>query len=423
MKKRKHIVIIGGGFGGLNTAIKLSKQNVKITLIDKRNFHLFQPLLYQVASGALSAADISFPLRAIFKNKKNVNIIKGYVKSTDFKQKKIYVENFEINYDYLIIATGTETHYYGNDNWKEYASGLKTIEDATSIRNKVLSLFEKADLEADIAKKSELLTFAIIGGGPAGIEMAGAIGELAKHTLNCDFRNINPSQSQIILIEGGNRILSMYPEVLSAKAEDNLKELGVKVLTNHYVKNVNDNNIELEFNKSQLNINTGIIIWTAGVKPTSFSNTIVENNNLETDKAGKIIVNQNCSISNNPEVFVIGDLANFKESNGSLLPGVAPVAIQQGKYVAKFITNEILGKKNKSFKYLDKGTLSVIGRKAAVAFRGNIQFSGLFAWIVWIFVHLLYLVGFENRILVSIQWAFNYFTFNRSARLIANTPK
>jgi NADH:quinone reductase (non-electrogenic) len=421
MKKKKHIVIVGGGFGGLNAAIRLSKSNVQVTLIDKRNFHLFQPLLYQVASGALSPADISFPLRAIFKNKKNVNIIQGNVTDIDYAKKNLLLEDKEIKYDFLIIATGTKNHYYGNDTWKPHACGLKTLEDATKIRNKILSAFERAEIETDKDKKDELLTFVIIGGGPSGIEMAGAIGELAKHTLHCDFRNIDPANSKIILIEGGNRILPMYPESLSAKAEKNLKDLGVKILTNNLVNNIGENVIELKTHKGQSSISTKTIIWAAGVKAESLSKSLSKKDKFEIDNSERIIVNQYCSIPNNPSVFVIGDIANFKDDKNSLLPGVAPVAIQQGKYVAKFILNNISGKENRPFKYFDKGTLSVIGRKAAVAFRGNIKLSGLFAWLIWLFVHLLYLVGFENRILVATQWAFNYFTFNRSARLIANS--
>lgn len=420
MNKKKHIVIIGGGFGGLNAAIRLSKANVKVTLIDKRNFHLFQPLLYQVASGALSPADIAFPLRAIFKNKSNVNIIQGTITDINFNGKNLLLEDKEIKYDFLIIATGTKSHYYGNDNWEPHASGLKTLEDATKIRNKILSAFEMAEIETNKEKKDELLTFVIIGGGPSGIEMAGAIGELAKHTLHCDFRNINSANSKIILIEGGNRILPMYPESLSAKAEKNLENLGVKVLTNHLVNNISDNVIELKSSAGQSKIIASTIIWAAGVNAQSLSKTLSEKNKFELDNLERIIVDKYCAIPNNPNIFVIGDLANFKDDKNAILPGVAPVAIQQGKYVAKFILNQINGKDNKPFKYFDKGTLSVIGRKAAVAFRGNIKISGLFAWLIWLFVHLLYLVGFENRILVATQWAFNYFTFNRSARLIAN---
>lgn len=423
MNKQKHVAIIGGGFGGLNTAIKLSRANVKVTLIDKRNFHLFQPLLYQVASGALSPADIAFPIRAIFEKNKNISIVLGSVKNIDFKQKKIIADDTEISYDYLVIATGTQSHYYGNNSWEQYTLGLKSIEDATSIRNKILSAFEMAELETNIERKKELLTFVIIGGGPAGIEMAGAIGELAKHTLHCDFRNIKPSHSQIILIEGGSRILPMYPESLSESADKSLTKLGIKILKNHYVTNINKDLVELKSKNEQFKISAKTIIWAAGVKAESLSKNVAEKNDLEIDKADRIIVNHNCTIPNYPEVFAIGDIAHFKDGEGSILPGVAPVAVQQGKYIAKYILNDIIGKTNKSFSYLDKGNLAVIGRKSAVAFRGNIKFSGFFAWLVWLFVHLLYLVGFENRVLVATQWAFNYFTFNRSARLIANGTK
>lgn len=419
----KNVVIIGGGFAGLNAAISLSKSPVNITLIDKRNFHLFQPLLYQVASGALSPADISFPLRAIFKNKNNVRIIQQKVTDVNISKKIVITENNKFSYDYLILATGAQTHYFGKTEWSKITYGLKYIEDATSIRNQILTSYESAEIEADPIKKSKLLTFAIIGGGPAGVEMAGAIAELANNTLHCDFRNIDPKNSKILLIEGGKRILPAYPEELSKKAEESLKGLGVKILTNHFVKNINDDDIELLNNDQLKTISAKTKIWTAGVKAETFISSFAKNNNLETDKGGRVLVNQYCKTENINNIFVIGDIANFKDGKGISLPGIAPVAMQQGKYVAKYIVNEINNKNNIPFKYFDKGNLAVIGRKAAVGFRNKIKLSGFIAWLTWLFVHLLYLVGFENRVLVAVQWAFNYFTFNRSARLIANKTK
>lgn len=414
------VVIIGGGFAGLNSAIKLAKENIKITLIDKRNFHLFQPLLYQVASGGLSPADISYPLRAIFKNMSNVQIINAEVQNVNFDKHSVFTEIGEIKYNYLIIATGSKTHYYGKDEWSNYAYGLKSIEDATEIRNLILSSFEKAENEIDKEKKQEYLTFTVVGGGPAGVELSGAIAELARMTLHCDFRNIDTKEIKILLIEGSDRLLPNYPENLSSKAKNDLEKLGVKIILNGLVKNISKNRVEIQLANHNEIINANSIIWTAGVKANSLAEKISQENHIKTDKSGRIIVNEFCEIENHKNVFVIGDLANFMVGN-SPLPGIAPVAIQQGKYVARRIINFINNfSDEKTFKYFDKGNLAVIGRKAAVAFRNNISISGIFAWLIWLFVHILYLIGFQNRLLVSIQWAFNYFTAKKSARLITN---
>lgn len=422
-KARKSIIIIGGGFAGLNAALKLQKYNFNIILFDRRNFHLFQPLLYQVASGGLSPADIAFPLRAIFKNKKNISIIQSEITNIDLVNNKVTANSTDYIYDYLIIAAGAKNHYFGKNDWADYTIGLKSIEDATSIRNLILSSFEKAEIETDTDRKKALLTFAIIGGGPAGVELAGAIAELAKHTLHCDFRNIDPSTAKILLIEGGNRILPPYPENLSIKAAKSLEKLGVKILVNNFVTKIDEGTINLSSGENHSQIKANSIIWAAGVHAESLTDILYKNFNINLDKAGRIIVNEYCQIPQFKNVFAIGDISNFKDEKGLNLPGVAPVAMQQGKYVAKFIYNLTINKENKKFKYFDKGNLAVIGRKAAVAFRGNLKFSGTFAWLVWLFVHLLYLIGFENRFLVASQWAFNYFTLNRSARLIANNSK
>ena len=423
IKQAKNIIIIGGGFAGLNAALKLQKYNFNITLFDRRNFHLFQPLLYQVASGGLSPADIAFPLRAIFKNKKNISIIQSEITNIDLLKNKVTAKSTDYSYDYLIIAAGAKSHYFGKNEWANYTIGLKSIEDATSIRNLILSSFEKAEIEIDPDKKKALLTFAIIGGGPAGVELAGAIAELANHTLQYDFRNIDPSTAKILLIEGSNRILPPYPENLSNKATKDLEKLGVKIMVNNFVSKIEKSIIFLTSGDKLSEIKANSIIWAAGVRAELLSDILSQNFSINLDKAGRIIVNEYCQIPQFKNVFAIGDISNFKDEKGLNLPGVAPVAMQQGKYVAKFIYNHFINKENKKFKYFDKGNLAVIGRKAAVAFRGNLKFSGTFAWLVWLFVHLLYLVGFENRFLVASQWAFNYFTLNRSARLIANNSK
>lgn len=423
IKQAKNIIIIGGGFAGLNAALKLQKHNFNITLFDRRNFHLFQPLLYQVASGGLSPADIAFPLRAIFKYKKNISIIQSEITNIDLLKNKVSANSTDYSYDYLIIAAGAKSHYFGKNEWANYTIGLKSIEDATSIRNLILSSFEKAEIENDSDKKKALLTFAIIGGGPAGVELAGAIAELAKHSLHCDFRNIDPSTAKILLIEGSNRILPPYPENLSNKAAKHLEKLGVKIMVNNFVSKIEKSTIFLTSGNKLSEIKANSIIWAAGVRAELLSDILSQNFSINLDKAGRIIVNEYCQIPQFKNVFAIGDISHFKDEKGLNLPGVAPVAMQQGKYVAKFIYSLSVNKENKKFKYFDKGNLAVIGRKAAVAFRGNLKFSGTFAWLVWLFVHLLYLVGFENRFLVASQWAFNYFTLNRSARLIANNSK
>jgi len=418
---KKHIVIIGGGFGGLNAALILSHARYRITLIDRRNFHLFQPLLYQVASGGLSPADIAFPLRAIFKRQRNIQVVLGEVNEIDLGQRQVKVNETTYTYDYLIVATGAGTSYFGHDAWAEFAPGLKTIEEATAIRGRILSAFEKAEVENDPEKKAALLTFAIIGGGPTGVEMAGAIAELSRHTLKYDFLNINPSLARILLIEGNDRILPSYPPELSQQAVHYLKHLGVEVLSGHYVNDVRANQLTLRNNKSDIKVPAATIIWAAGVGVTSLGHALQQKYKLDSDRSGRIVVNNYCQIPGYDNAFVIGDLAHFKPDKGDPLPGIAAIAMQQGRYVAKYIIRSEKGLATDFFTYLDKGNLAVIGRKSAVAYRGKVKFTGIFAWLIWLFVHLLYLVGFENRILVAIQWAFNYFTFNRSARLITYT--
>ena len=417
------IVIIGGGFGGLNAAKALGDIHAQITLIDSRNFHLFQPLLYQVATGGLSPADISFPIRAVFTKQKNVNVVLGKVTDIDLTTQHVYVSEKYFEYDYLIIATGVRHHYFGNDQWSQYARGLKTIEDATTIRSKLLSSFEKAELETDREKHKELLTFVIIGGGPTGVELSGALAELANATLKDDFRKINSSEANIILVEGTERILPVYPPKLSKQAEKILEKFNVQVMTQTMVTKVDSSGVTIKRNDELIRIKTKNILWAAGVKAVSLGKLLINKYNLQHDRNNRLSVDNFCRLHEYNNVFVIGDLANFSDENKIALPGTAPVAIQQGKYIAGIIKNLLRGKRIKAFRYFDKGNLAVIGRSYAVAFRGNKKFSGFIAWLLWIFVHLLYLIGFENRVLVAVQWAFNYFTRNRSARLITNTIK
>jgi NADH dehydrogenase len=414
----QHVIIIGGGFGGLYAAKALNRASVNMTLIDRRNFHLFQPLLYQVATGGLSPGDIASPLRSILKKQKNVQVILGEVIDVNPGKKHIILRDGELSYDTLIVATGAHHHYFGNNLWETSAFGLKTIEDATAIRSKILRAFENGEKEADHQKRNALLSFVIVGGGPSGVELAGAIGELARDTLKGNFRNIDPTHSRIVLIESYDRILPQYPPKLSAKALETLNRLGVEVMTNAVVTQITEEYVAVRTSVGDIIIPSYTVLWAAGVKASLLGELLAKRTKAETDKAGRIIVTEKCYIPDFPEIFVIGDVACFKDSKNKPLPGVATVAIQQGRYVSNVIKRQINGFNTPVFKYRDKGSLAVIGRASAVAFRRKFYLSGYFAWLLWLFVHLLYLMGFENRILVMIQWAFNYFTKNRGARLI-----
>lgn len=420
MKNLARVVIIGGGFAGLYTAQKLRHHFLEVILIDKRNFHLFQPLLYQVATGGLSPADIASPLRAILKNQKNVQVIHQEVVNINLIKKQVITPTRTIQYDFLVLASGSTHHYFGNSHWQKFAPGLKTIEDATHIRSKILRAFELAEIETDPEKRKELMTFVIVGGGPTGIEMAGAIGEMVLHTLRNDFRQISTPESTIYLVEAGERILPSFPPRLSQKAQNALKKFQINVLTSAQVWEIKENEVIIRRGTEFQTIRTSNVIWAAGVKASSLGELIASQTGSEIDKQGRLFVNEYCQLPGHPDFYVIGDLAHFKDQSGKPLPGVAPVAMQQGKYVAKTILKILNHQKIKPFKYWDKGNLAVIGRTAAVATLGKFQFSGYIAWLLWLFVHLMYLVEFENRLLVFVQWAFNYFTRNRSARLIAH---
>lgn len=397
-------VIVGGGFGGLYAAKSLARADVEITLIDRRNFHLFQPLLYQVATGGLSPADIASPLRAILKRQRNVRVLQAEVEDIDTDAREVVLADDRIAYDHLVVATGATHHYFGNDAWEEHAPGLKTVEDATAIRARLLRAFERAEREPETAE----LAFAIIGGGPTGVELAGALGELAHHTLPRDFRRARPERSRILLIEALDRVLTAYPESLSRRAEAALRSLGVEIMTGTRVTAIRDGEITLASDSGTTTLRTGAAVWAAGVKASPLGRCL----GTALDKAGRVEVEPDLTVSGRPEIFVIGDLA------ATGLPGTAPVAMQQGRYVARAIESRLSGAPAPPFRYRDKGNLAVIGRAKAVALLGGFRFWGYPAWLLWLFVHLLYLVAFENRLIVFIQWAFSYFTRNRRARLI-----
>jgi NADH:ubiquinone reductase (H+-translocating) len=414
------VVIIGGGFGGLYAAKALRRADVDITLLDRRNFHLFQPLLYQVATGELSPADVAFPLRAVLSKQRNATVLLAEVKDID-PDRRVVVrsDGMEAPYDSLIVATGAKNHYFGSDHWAEFAPGLKSLEDATRIRHRILYAFEAAEKETDPEKRRAWLTFVVVGAGPTGVELAGALGEIANDTLRDDFRSINPEEAQILLLDGSPRVLSPFVPELSAKAEQSLIRLGVRSVLNVKVVGVDRYGVRVQSQQGEQYIASRTVLWAAGVTAAGFTRTLANRLGIETDRGGRITVDAHCSVPGHPEIFVIGDASVFKGPDGKPLPGVAPTAMQQGSYVASAIKKRLRGEPLKPFRYRDKGTLAVIGRARAVAqFGESLPFSGLFAWLLWLFVHLMYLVTFQNRLIVFIRWGFNYTTFNRGARLI-----
>ncbi len=416
MKKEKpKVIIIGGGFGGLSAAKKLNNKPVDVILIDKTNHHLFQPLLYQVATAGLSPAYIAFPLRSIFRKSKNIRVILGEVKRIDRREKKIFLNGESYSYDFLILAVGARHHYFGRDDWEKFAPGLKTLQDAIDIREKILLAFEKAEKITNPDEQQKYLNFVIVGGGPTGVEMAGAIAEIAKKTLIEDFKKIDPSKAKIYLVEALDRILPTYPPELSEKAKKDLEKLGVTVLINTKVTDIKKDSVKLNGEE----IETSTIIWAAGNK----ANPLIQQLNCETDKMGRAIVSPYLHLKDDESVFVIGDGAAVFDENGNTLPGVSPVAITEGRYVAKFILKKLKNKKIKPYKYFNKGSLATIGKAKAVADFGWIRFSGFFAWLLWVFVHIFFLIGFKNRFIVMIEWIFAYFTYQKSARLIVSENK
>jgi NADH dehydrogenase len=413
------VVIVGGGFGGLYAARRLGSAPVSLTLIDRRNFHLFQPLLYQVATGALSPGEIASPLRAVLRKQRNTEVVMGEVCDIAVAERHVVLADAEVPYDDLIIATGATHHYFGNDQWEAFAPGLKTIEDATAIRSRLLAAFEQAEREPDAAKRRAWLNFVIAGGGPTGVELAGALGEIANDTLRHDFRHINPAEAQILLVEGESRVLPSFPPDLSAKAEKQLLALGVRSKTKARVTNIQEGSVTLQCGGREEQIATHTVLWAAGVRASELGKVLAGRAGAPLDRAGRVIVEPDLRVPGHPEIHVIGDLASFTHQTGKPLPGVAPVAMQQGRYVANAIRNKLAGKTvSPPFRYFNKGNLATIGRNKAVAEFGKLHVAGFAAWFLWVFVHLMYLVEFENRLLVFVQWVYDYFTRNRGSRLI-----
>ncbi len=413
--KKPKVIIIGGGFGGLTVARHLKDADVEILLIDKTNHHLFQPLLYQVATAALSPGDIAIPIRSVLNNQPNTTVIMGEVTSVNKEKKEISVDDEIYSYDYLIIATGACHSYFGKNHWEEFAPGLKTLTDALKIRERIFYSFEQAEKIGDKEAAKKFLTFVIVGGGPTGVEVAGAIAEIARKTMLKDFRRIELDKTRIILIEATDKILSSYPESLCSKAKKELESMGVEVMLNNMVTEINSEGVQI----GKQFIETVNVIWAAG----NTASSLLQSLNCKLDRSGRVVVESDCSIKNNPDIFVIGDTASFKNENEEYLPGIAPVAIQQGKYVAEIIHNEITLENRKPFIYNDKGMMATIGRAKAVAVIRNLKFSGLIAWLLWCFLHVLFLIGFRNRFRVMAEWIWHYFTMNRGIRLITGKPR
>lgn len=418
---QKHrVLILGGGFGGLNAAQKLKRAPVEVILIDRRNFHLFQPLLYQVATGSLSPGEISAPLRSVLSRQKNAQVLLGEAVDIDPHTKQVQLRDGDrISYDSLIVATGSKTSYYGHDAWRNSAPSLKTIEEATAIRHKILYAFEWAERAATEEEARDWLTFVIVGAGATGLELAGALAEIATETLKNDFRRINPKDARIILMEGGSRVLAAYPPDLSEKAERLVRDLGVEIMKDVMVTEVDSNGVTYKHGDQVKQLPARTVLWAGGVMTTTFGKRLADRTNAECDRGGRIKVNPDLTLPNFPDIFIVGDLAAAAGPDGKPLPGVAQVAIQGGTYAARTIAARLKGEKNtKPFHYFNKGDMAVIGRAAAVANVFGMHFWGWPAWLIWLFIHLMYIVEFQNRVLVFIQWGFEYLTFSRGARLI-----
>lgn len=411
---------MGAGFGGLYSAKKLARENVYITLIDRRNFHLFQPLLYQVATGSLSSGEIASPIRSEFRNHKNVTVLQSEVTKIDCARRLVVIADGQgIPYDYLVVATGSNHSYFGRDDWAKLAPGLKTVEDALEIRSRILRAFEHAELMAgDHEKVTAAMTFVIVGGGPTGVELAGTIGELAHTTLLGEFRRIKTSDARVILVENDDCVLPMYSRKISERAGEFLRQLGVELKLGWKVTDVTENDVELSGEGGKQRIPCETVLWAAGNRASPLGKMLTEQSGTEADRAGRVVVNDHLNLPGWPNVYVIGDLAHATNSDGNILPGIAPVAMQQGKYVAKSIARKIRGKDIKPFDYFDKGSLAVVGRDRAVLERGKFRLTGWLAWVLWAGVHIAYLIEFQNRIIVMSRWAMNYFTRQRGARLI-----
>jgi NADH dehydrogenase len=420
VSERRKVVIVGGGFGGLSAAKHLKSNLVDVTLIDRRNYHLFQPLLYQVATGSLSPGEIAYPLRGVLNRQKNLRVWLGTVQDIDPDSKRLFLADGEVlPYDSLIVAAGSETTYYGHDQWQEWAPGLKSIEEATAIRHKILYAFEIAERISEPALRRAWLTFVIVGAGATGVEVSGAIAEIARQTLKNDFRSIHPDEAQIILLDGAPRILMPFPEKLAEKASHTLAKLGVQVKCGAMVKHVDGDGLIIESFGRADSITTKTVIWAGGIIASPLGKILADRTKAQVDKSGKVKVKPDLTLPNYPDIYVVGDLASATDAHGKPLPGLAQVAMQGGTYAAKAIMRKVNGRSElRPFHYFDKGSLAVIGRAAAVAEVFGLQISGLPAWLIWAFIHLAYLVTFQSRILVFIQWAIQDVTFNRGSRLI-----
>jgi NADH dehydrogenase len=405
-----HVVVVGSGFAGLLAVRTLSRYAVYITLIDRKNHHTFQPLLYQVATAGISPGEIAAPIRWILRGHRNVQVLLGEVQDFDLQRRVAKLPDLEIAYDYLVVATGASHAYFGHDEWEKLAPGLKTIEDALEIRRRVLLAFELAENQAARGEQHRPLNFVVVGGGPTGVELAGTLAEIARKVLSQEFRSIDPKSARILLLEGGPRILPAYAPDMSQSAERQLQNLGVEVHTSTLVSGMEEGDVQV----GETRIPAAVILWAAGVAASPLGKKL----GVPTDRAGRVLVSPDLSIPGHPEVFVVGDLASLKDEQGKLVPGVAPAAMQQGKAVAHNIGGDLEGKPRQNFRYRDKGSLATIGRSAAVAEFGKIHISGFFAWLSWLFIHVFFLIGFRNRLIVLIQWAWSYLTYERGARLI-----
>ena len=413
--KKPRVVVVGGGFGGLEAARKLAKLPVQVTVIDRKNHHTFQPLLYQVATAGISPGEIAAPIRWILRGRNNVEVLLGEVVGFDLELRLVRLSDLEIPYDYLVVAAGASHSYFGHDSWEGLAPGLKTVEDALEIRRRVLLAFELAEKETIANQAEPQLNFVIVGAGPTGVELAGTLAEIARQVLRNEFKAIDPKRTRIILLEGGPRILPTYAPDLSRSAVRQLAKLGVEVRTSAMVTNIEPGAVCV----GEERIPAAVILWAAGVAASSLGKQF----DVPLDRAGRVIVNRDLSIPNHPEVFVIGDLASLKDEEGNLLPGVAPVAMQEGRAVSKNIAHDLENMSRKDFHYVDKGSLATIGRAAAVAQIRGLHISGYLAWLAWLFVHVFFLIGFRNRLLVLIQWAWSYITYERGARLITGDSR
>jgi NADH:ubiquinone reductase (H+-translocating) len=424
MANQHRVVILGGGFGGLYAAHALKHASADITLIDKRNFHLFQPLLYQVATGSLSPGEIAAPIRSVLNKQKNTNVLLGEAVDIDPAARILTLKDSQqIPYDSLIVATGSQATFFGHNEWRQFSPPLKSVEDATEIRHKILVAFEEAECATSSEERRAWLTFVIVGAGATGVELAGALGEIAHHTLKRDFRSIKPSDATILLVDGTSRALSTFPEDLSLKAQASLEKLGVTMRFGVFVDGMDEDSVTVKDQSgNHERIASKTIIWAAGVAVSDFARQLAKRTGAETDRAGHIKVDHHLTIPNYPQIFVVGDLAYYVDAHGKPLPGVAQVAMQGGDYAAKTIMRRLEGKTdNKPFKYFNKGDLAVIGRAAAIANIFGIHLAGFPAWLVWLFIHLLYIVEFQSRLLVLVHWGFLYLTYDRGARLITGS--